>query len=317
MVGDMASAALGDAGGGIVGNLLGGSGESDAAHATQAHSTNGPIEIVPISRLNALIVQASPNDLDRIEQLLHVLDQPNSPENVSTVAKPRLIPVYNCSADAVANVIKQVYADRLNTAGQQQRMTPADFIMAMRGGRGGRGGGNGENQQHEDEIEKMTIGVDTRNNAIVVAAADPLFNEVKLLVEELDVPSDDSQQATRVVTLKHTNPDTVKSAIVSLLGDQAITNGVQSTSSSSSSSQQNGRGQQPGGFGGNYGMRGFGGLGAAALMGGGAPGGFGGQGGGYGGRGGFGGQGGGFGGQGGGYGGRRGGGGGGQGGGGR
>jgi hypothetical protein len=268
LVGDLAGAAFGDVGGGIVGNMLGGgAGGGEAARSTSARGAGGPIEIVPDSRLNALIVQGSATDLDTIEQLLKVLDQPNSPTDVATVPKPRLIPVLNCSADGVAQVVRQVYANRIMASGQQQ-LSPQDFIVAMRGGRGGRG-----DQQKQEEMEKMSIGVDTRDNALVVAASDPLFNEVKDLVAQLDQPSDDSQETTRVVTLKRTNPDAVRSAIVSLLGDQAITNGTTTTNRPTTATSQPG-GFQPGGFGGG----GFGGMRAlgAAMGGGGMGGGFGG-----------------------------------------
>jgi hypothetical protein len=126
----------------------------------------------------------------------------------------------------------------------------------------------------------MSIGVDERNNALVVAAQDPLFNEVRLLVEQLDQPSDASRETTRVVTLKRTNPDSVKSALVSLLGDQAQTGSTTTTQggnrsqSGSSRGGNNAGGQQQfpmfmpgggfgaGGFGGgNFGRGGFGGGG--------------------------------------------------------
>ena len=82
-----------------MGSLLGMGGDSGGAGPIRTTS-GGTIEIVPDSRLNALIIQASPTDLDTIENLLKVLDQRSSPEDVSTTAQPRLIPVFNASAES-------------------------------------------------------------------------------------------------------------------------------------------------------------------------------------------------------------------------
>jgi type II secretory pathway component GspD/PulD (secretin) len=186
----------------------------------------------------------------------------------------------------------------MTTAPGQRQVSPQEFLQALSGGRrrGGRGGGG--QQQEQDQLPKMSIGVDERNNALVVAAPDPLFNEVRLLVEQLDQPSDASRETTRVVTLKRTNPDSVKSALVSLLGDQAQTSSSSTSTQSrsrsqnnSSSSNRSSSGQQgftpfvPGG--GGFGGGGFGGGGfGRGGFGGGFPGGGGGFGGGRGGRGG-------------------------------
>ncbi len=148
LVGDIAQQAIGGFGGGFLGGILGGGNQNDsivpAGVVTGARGTGGPVDIIPDSRLNALFVQASPADVDTIDQLLHVLDQPDSPEDVALVPKPRLIYVNNTTADAVADVVKQVYSNRLEgAAGQNQPFNPAImFQQALRGGRGGRGGDN-------------------------------------------------------------------------------------------------------------------------------------------------------------------------------
>jgi type II secretory pathway component GspD/PulD (secretin) len=314
LVGDFAERAIGGFGGGLIGGLLGGENSSTApaGMVSGAKGTGGPVDIVPDARLNALIVQASPADVDTIEQLLHVLDQTDSPEDVALITRPQPIQIYNTSVDSVADVIKQIYADRLTgSAGQQRQMSPADFISAMRGGRGR----NNQAEQGE-ELPKMSIGVDERNNVLFVDAPDSLFNEVKKMVTDLDQPATEARETTRLVTLKATNPESMKTMLLSVFGDQAhsststTTTPGSTTSRTASNNQQNGPGQ---GFGANGFRGGFGqqmGL-MNALQGGGFPGGFGGRGfggggpggGGFGGRGGGGQGGGGFGGRGGGQGG--------------
>ena len=290
LLGDVASSVLGDLGGGMLGGMLGGSGDTFTA---------GSASIVPDARLNALIVQAAPADLILIERLLPVIDRESSPEDVQTEGKPRLIPVLYMSADQMATIVKQIYPERIagasGSGGQQQQRqpSPADFFQALRGGGGGSGGRGGRGGgQAEAEPQKMTLGVDTRSNSLIVAAPEPLFREVEMLVAQLDQEGLESDDAMEVVTIRYGNPTSVQTALEALIGENLKTSGT--TSSSSSSSSPSGSNQPGGGAppdaaaiqqrieffralqGGGGGRPGFGG---GAPGGGGFPGGFGGRGG--------------------------------------
>jgi len=200
IIGEMANNALGNVGGALMGDLLlGGSGGAAGAF------TSATVDIVPDARLNALIVHAKPADLDTIEQLLKVLDQRTGPEIVEAEAQPRLIPVYNTTAAEVAEIVQQVYQDRMS--GPNAVMSPQDMMRMLRGG-----------PNTEQSVQKMSIAVDEPNNMLVVRAPDPLFEEVKQLVTELDQSLADSPEVTRVVSLKpHTNTAALESALSSIL----------------------------------------------------------------------------------------------------
>jgi hypothetical protein len=235
LLGDVASSMLGDIGGGMLGSMLGGSSATFSA---------GSASIVPDARLNALIVQAAPTDLALIERILPVIDRESSPEDVQTDGTPRLIPVLYMSADQMASIVKQVYPDRIAAAagggGQQQRQpSPADFIQALRGGGGGGGGGRGGGGQAEAEPQKMTIGVDPRSNSLIVAAPEPLFRQVELLVTQLDQEGFESDDAMEVVTIRYGNPTSVQAALEALIGENIKTSGAASSSSSTPSSSSN------------------------------------------------------------------------------
>lgn len=295
LLGDVASGLLGDVGGGLLGGLIGGGGGGSIL-------PTGAPSIIPDMRLNALIIQASSVDLQLIEQLLPVIDREGSPEAIETAGKPRLIPVYYMTADDMANIIRQVYADRLaGASGQQQNRQPSpeDFVRALRGGGGGRGG---QGDQAKSEVAKMAIGVDPRSNSLVVAAPEALFREVEELVANLDRQGVESEEGMTVLSLKGASASTISKAIASITGGS-----VKTSSSSSSTSPSSGTPQAPGGTSGAAAaaatsaeaiqrradfFRALGGGGGPA---GGAPGGFGG----FGGRGGGGAPGGGFGGRGG------------------
>jgi type II secretory pathway component GspD/PulD (secretin) len=238
LMGAMMGAALGDAGGGLVSSLLSGGGSS-----TTTFSSTG-LNIVAEPRLNALVVQASPMQLDMIEQLLKVIDQESSPESVQTLPPPRLIPVFNTSAETIANTVRQIYAQQISSgSGQQRQPSPEDFIRALRGG-----GGSDRGRRAEQAVQQMTVSVDTRSNSLVVSAPDPLFESVKVLVESLDQPGMESPQSTQIVSIQGANAATMKQALTSVLGDVIKTNTTSSGSTSTgggSSGSTSSQGDQP------------------------------------------------------------------------
>ncbi|HEX2473963.1 MAG TPA: secretin N-terminal domain-containing protein [Lacipirellulaceae bacterium] len=200
IIGDLANNALGGVGGALMGDLLLGGGSTAGAF------TSATVDIVPDARLNALVVHAKPNDLDTIEQLLKVLDQQTGPEDVEAEAEPRLIPVYNKSASEVAEVVEAVYADRM--AGANAMMSPQEMMQMIRGG-----------PNPSQQIQKMSIAVDVDNNMLVVRAPDPLFDEVKQLVLDLDQSLEGSPETTKVVPLRLTNAANVVKTLDSLLAN--------------------------------------------------------------------------------------------------
>ncbi|HEY2759234.1 MAG TPA: secretin N-terminal domain-containing protein, partial [Pirellulales bacterium] len=273
-VNNLAERALGNFGGPL-GGMLGlmasgdGGGESMAAVSGGRGSNGGLVDFLAEPRLNALIVQANPADIDTIEQLLKVIDQPDSPEEVSLTPKPRMIYIENTTAEEVANMVRSVYSDRLATAAGQQQFNPADFVQALRGGGRGRGGNRNSGGGGDAEPSKMTVSVDTRNNALVVAAPDTLFFEVKALVAQFDQPFTEARETTRIISLRSgTSPSAIKTALMSVLGEQArtttgsdsqttsVTNGTRPLASNPQGAAQAIGGALNGGFGGQGGFRG-------------------------------------------------------------
>ncbi len=230
---------------------------------------SGTLRITPDTRLNALIVQASPVDLEIIEQLLQVLDQRESPEEVLAQPRPRVVPVHNMQASEMAEIVRQVYQDRLVSTGSQQGRSgppnPEQFMQMLQALRGGRGGPTSRRSSTE-QTQRLSIGVDPRTNSVIVAAPEPLFQEVKQLIEELDAAAAKPPQATQVVVVKRANPEAVQQAVRAMLGDSVTigrstpTGGSMGSTSGTSSSSDRGRffrggfpgstSPFPGGFGG-------------------------------------------------------------------
>jgi type II secretory pathway component GspD/PulD (secretin) len=220
LMGDLAAGLMGD---NFLGGLLGfGGGGGSSSSST---SSGGPM-IIPDVRLNALFVSATPREMDTIDMYLSAIDQPESPEGMQPLPAPRFIPIKHATADSIAAVVRQVYASRMTSdgGGQQRQPSPEDFIRALRGG-GGRGG----QQANKGEELKMTIGVDTRSNSLIVTAPDYLFREVEALVKTLDIEEVDTDTTVRVVSLKSANADLITRSLTSLYGESIISSKTTTT----------------------------------------------------------------------------------------
>jgi hypothetical protein len=232
---------LGEMGGGLIGNLLGGGGGGGGSSSSSATPlATGEVSIVPDPRLNALIVQANGTDLTLVEQLLEVIDQEDSPLDVSTRGKPRLIKVEYQDAAGVATIVKELFADRMQQAGggQQRQPTPQEFLQALRGGGGGRGGRGGGSQSELKE-SAMTISVDARSNSLIVTSTQGLYDEVKAAVELIDQAGADTEEVTEVVAIEgNLNPTIINTALASVFGSQVKSN-VSSTTSAGGNNTPN------------------------------------------------------------------------------
>ena len=298
LLGEVASGVLG--GGGFLGNLLGmGGGGSSAASSSM--SASGDVTITADPRLNALWIQANPLDMQLIEELIEIIDTPESPVDVQTRGIPNIIYLENAPVADVEATVRSVFADRIAGAGAQNAQrppSPQEFIEALRGG----GGGGGRRGAAPKELKETTMSLtsDKKNNALIVVAPKQLYEQVEELVKMLDQTAEGSEDSVVVVPIGgDINPTTVRSALSSVFGTQARTsttsnpqtNSTPNTNNNPAAAFQQFRGMNPGAFGGGQagGFRGMqmnipnaGGGGGAAMFGfpgmGGGGQGFGGQG---------------------------------------
>lgn len=300
------------------------------ADATGLNATSADtLQIIPETRANALWISGPAYQVRQVEDVLKILDASELPTLLRDRA-PRYIEVRYADVTEVSEIVESVYKDFMevpNSRGGGGGGNPAAAFFGGGRGRGGdTGGGNGSSAQQKAQL---TLGVDTRTNALIVSASDTLFRQIEGLVQTLDQAAEDAQRTVRVVNVGGANSTMVQETLTTLIPKVTVatsdgnTSSSQPGSSSSSSSSSSadadraarlrqifGAGGGPGGFGGRTGGGGFGGRtgggGFGGRTGGGTTGGrTGGFGGGGRGSGGFGGGGrGGFGGGGGGRGGR-------------
>jgi len=216
--------------------------------AGQGGLATGSIKITSDQRLNALLVQANQADLDTIEQLLKILDQKESPEDIFVAPKPRMIAVQHTNAQEIADIVKQVYADRMVQGAAASSQPTLPFFMM---GRGERGESSERRQSRtSDDAARIAIGVDTRTNSLIVAAPEALFQEVRQLVDQLDVAAGGQNQTVRVVTLRRTSPTAVERALAAIAGDSVQVNhaGGSATAEGRASSPSQPSREQPQGY---------------------------------------------------------------------
>ena len=248
LIGDVASGLVG--GGGLLGAVLGG-GEGGAGAVTI-----GSVSVVPDPRLNRLIAQGTAAELDSIEQLLKVIDQESSITDIETRGTPHVIPVQFVPVEEVAQVVREAFSDRIAVnrsggASGQRGPSPEDLIRALASrGRGGRGG-NSRGTDSRAAEPTMTIAVDARNRSLIVTAPEPLYLQVRDLVESIDQMAAQTTDDISVVTLEGgTNADLVQRALSSILGASqsgSRSGGGQSRSGSSGGGPSGGFSPQGGG----------------------------------------------------------------------
>lgn len=228
LLGDLASGMFGNMG--MMGALFGAGGSSNGGGASGTVSTaSGTVSVTPDPRQNALYINATYRDHDTIRQLLQIIDTETPPEGPQFQPRPKLIPIVHGKAEDMRTILMQVYAGRVTTdSGGGQRggggaSSPQEMFlqMAMNARGGGGRGGTGRSQTTRGEEPKMTIGVHAASNSILVSAPEYLFQEVKELIDTLDIAAVPADQEVRYTVLKRVNSDALNNSLRSMLGASA------------------------------------------------------------------------------------------------
>ena len=245
--------------------FFGGNEETDEEKAQRAR-------IVADTRMNALLVIGPTTAQQKVKELIKLLDD-DSPET-DVKAAPRKIQIKYKSAEAIAEQLKtqfapEVYQQQQNNQ-QQQQGGPGGggfgrFAMfggpfggfggggggGGRRGRGGNGGGGGESRG------KIVIMGDDVTNVVWVTAPKPKFDEIEAVAKDLDQGAADAKQTVRVMTLKHTNTDTMRKMLHQTMG-------VETTETQGNNQGSNRGGMNQGGPG-NFGPFNRGGFGPGGM----------------------------------------------------
>ena len=133
-----------------------------------AEPTQIRVRVVADTSGNTLLVWATPLDYITINKLLETIDSPE--KDVRGLLQTNFIRCSNTKADEVSVIIRDVYADLMNTQPQRGNVGgfPGGFLFpGAFAGLGGGGGGGRQNNQ-----PSLSVGVDTGSNTLIVASSE-------------------------------------------------------------------------------------------------------------------------------------------------
>ncbi len=168
------------------------------------------LRIVPEVRSNALYVSGPAHQVSEVEMMLKVLDASELPDQLRDRA-PHFIVVEHAEVEEVAAIVREVYKDDLTPEGQQPGQAQNPFAMLM--GQGGNNNRGNRGGQQAPRTIKLTLGVDSRTNTLIVSASESLFRQIEALVFSLDDAARDAKRTVRVVDLGGANPAVVQQTL--------------------------------------------------------------------------------------------------------
>lgn len=169
--------------------------------STSKLSTSQPLKIDVDSRTNRLLIQnANSRQIELVEQLVPVIDQPNS-DNDRLTRVHRVYRFQNRRANDVVDAVKEVYRDLLSvndrvlSASATGRSTSYNENLAA----------SANNPEYQG---LMALGVDREANAMIISAPSYLVDDVIALMELMDTPNDSGAMAVVPFTMKATDTKT-------------------------------------------------------------------------------------------------------------
>jgi type II secretory pathway component GspD/PulD (secretin) len=170
-------------------------------------SATETLRIVPEVRSNSLFVSGPPAQVRDVEQLLKILDASELPESLRDRI-PRSIFVQYADATEIATIIKDVYREEMGLNNESSRRSRSRRSRFSDEGSSGRLG---------DGAVRLSVGVDTQTNQLIVSSGIVLFRQVESLVQALDEAARAARQTVRVVGVGSGNPAEVREALGALL----------------------------------------------------------------------------------------------------
>jgi type II secretion system protein D len=123
------------------------------------------------ARTNALVVHASPRDLEEVKRLVASLDTPKS----DMVQRARVFPIQNSLAADIADTLEAAILQAADGNGK----AAMELITQ---------GDNGETKIISGILENTQITVNSRNNSLIVAAPPENMQLIEELIRQLDSP---------------------------------------------------------------------------------------------------------------------------------
>jgi type II secretion system protein D len=178
------------------------------------------IRVVADTRTNSLLVKAPASEMATIRRLIAVsLDVPES--DAAVLSRTYIIQLQNANCNEVAAVLRSLYADAMGRGGSNTG--PAGFPgFAFPFGGQGRGNESERRSGGRGEVT-LSFGVYEATNSIVVSCPEPMFQQIKNLIDELDRASEVATRTVKVVRINNVDPETMARAIAAVTGQRMPT----------------------------------------------------------------------------------------------
>ena len=167
------------------------------------------LQIIPDVRTNSLFLTGPQMMIKDALTFLDVLDSNDIPESLKDM-QPHFVKVEYADVRDVESHLKEVFKvyTEAQGGGRQQQQNP---LAAMLGGSGGRGGNDPAQQV------RMMIAADVQTSTLTINCNQALFDEVQMVVTQLDESTRTANPGIRVIQLKHADASMIQQSISALI----------------------------------------------------------------------------------------------------
>ncbi len=236
--------------GDLLGGLLGGGTSGAGGGILEGEDVRFGVDMP----FNAMYVAgATGNDLDEISALIEVLDQPEAPQEISTIGEFRTINIIHRDPTEVKTLVEAQLGDAVDTGQKQQgggQNNEAAQMMKMMQQMTGGGKKGASSQDLEKEKPKVRLGVDVATRQLLVTGPEHIYNDIYKMVVKLDQESLSTPPAFEI--LDPGNAAAYKRALKAMFGEKveiveadASSNGSATTPGSSGSTPESSAGSNP------------------------------------------------------------------------
>lgn len=168
----------------------------------------GPVvRLAADKRTNSILVRAPRQIVVTIRRFVETeLDVNNIDQKLAL--KPRIFPLKNADATDMADLLKEIYKDYIDTrgAGGMQPGMPFNPFMQQ------------QQQQQPERSIKLFVAANTKDNSLVMNCPEVLWGEVEKLLTELDKDANDNTKQVKVISVGKADPVMLQRAIDAVTG---------------------------------------------------------------------------------------------------
>ena len=170
------------------------------------------IRVVADPATNALLVQASPLDMLTIRNLLAKQLDAGVTDALAVIRTNVIGPLKYAYAVEVAAVLRDVYRESMNNNFRGLGQINNPFTGATRAPT------TNMDQNGNPKGVTLSLGVDDKTNSLIVACPTPMFEEIKRLVDQMELAAADTKQTVKIVRVPGVDPALIQQALDAIQG---------------------------------------------------------------------------------------------------